>query len=103
MVGGGSAEHSNIVGAGDVNYIGSELTKGAQNSPVVAEDRKIEAEVLFKGERDFSALQAKAGDAAVLAGSGAVAGVHQQHGQTGAARVGDEVAAGVGYAIHFVE
>ncbi len=70
----------------------------------VAQKCGIVAEIFFKGEGEEAAGQLQRPDVAFFEeGLGAVSGADAEKGQVAAAREGFKVAAGVGYAVHFVE
>ena len=103
IVGGGSAQHSKVGRAGDVDYIRIKFAQCVHHAAVIAKDRQIEAKVLLKGKRDGSALQVETGHAAVLRNACLLARAHQQHRRLSAAGVSNEVTAGVGHAVDFVQ
>ena len=82
---------------------GLKFAQCVHHAAVIAKERQIEAKVLLQGKRYGSALQIEAGYAAVLRNAGLVAGAHQQHGRLSAAGIGNEVTAGVGHAVDFVQ
>ena len=98
------AEDAELAGAGDVDEVGLEAKELAADGGGVAEEERIELEILFDADGGAGAAKlegAELGD--VLEGGSAIAGADAEEGELVTLCVGKEVAGGVRYAVDLVE
>ncbi len=98
------AQHPHLAGSGDVNQIRLELLQHLAYKRYVAQERKIEAQILFESKREKAARKLQRPDVAVLSDDRrARPGANAKKRQILPPRKGLKMAAGVRHPIHFME